>query len=222
MLADDLQATRRRVIDELESRALARGETSARGQSLRLGEFVDELVGALRGDHDHHIDGETVIAGTADPAAERAELRLVYDYVVEQVEANRLIASPAELVALFEWCTHAERGRLLAENRCLSALLDGVEEGAAVITPNGRITYINRRAAHVLHEACGLARDEVVGKIYTELGIHKELGMTKLPSELVARARAGDSFEVVAWGRTKQNKLQAVYGPTAMSTRWRR
>jgi len=218
LLADDLETTRRRAIDELECRALARAETPASGRLSRLGVFVDELVGALRRDHDHHdhgdIDkGEVVIATAADPATERTELRMVYDYVIEQVEARRLIASPAELVVATEWCTHAERGRLLAENRCLSALLDGVEEGTVVITPSGRIAYINRRAAQVLYEARGLTRDEVVGKIYTDLGVHDELGVTRVPSELVARAREGESFEVVAWGRTKQNMMRAVYRP---------
>jgi signal transduction histidine kinase len=171
--------------------------------------YVDELVGVLqRG----HVEGEShVVKATTDPTTERTELRLVYDYVVDQIEKHRLNASPVDLAVATEWYEWAERGRLLAENRYLSALLDGVEESALAITPHGRIAYINRRAAQVLYEGCGLMRDEVVGEIYSELGVHEQLGFARSPSDLLKRARAGGSSELVAWGRAKESTVQAVY-----------
>jgi len=211
LLADDLEGARGRLIGDLEGRALARRQAPASGRLSRWGAFVDGLVGVLRRGQ---FDCESpIVAPAADLATERTELRLVHDYVLEQIEARRLNASPVELAAVCDWCTCAERGRLVAENRHLSALLDGVEESTIIIAPNGRIDYLNQRASQVLYEECGLARDDVVGKFCWDLGLPDQLRIVKSASELLERARAGESLEVAAWGRAKQNKLRAVYGP---------
>jgi signal transduction histidine kinase len=209
LLADDLESDRQRIVDELGHRAIG-PQTGPDGRSSRLAAHVDELVRALR---HGRVEGGSVIAATAaDPETERAELRLLFDYIIDGVAAHRLNASPAELAVASEWYAGAERRRLLAENRYLAALLDGVDASAAIIAPNGRVSYINQRAGQVLYETCGLSRDEVVGQIYSELGIHELLGLAPSPGELLLRARSGESTEVVVWGRTKKATLQAVYG----------
>jgi PAS domain S-box-containing protein len=210
MLADVLDAGRRQVVDELERRE-RQLEPPRSGRRAQLTALVDDLVETLkRGRSD---EPPTPHIAPTNGTSDRSEVELVRNYVVEEAEHHDWEASPAELVLVSDWCSSADLRRLSHENEQLSALLNDVEESTVVVAPDGRVLYLNRRAAQGLHDVTGLQPDQIIGRIYTELGVHDELGISRSPEELLTLARAGDSFEVTAWGRERKNKVSAVYAP---------
>jgi signal transduction histidine kinase len=213
MLANVLDAGRERAIAELERRAAVTEGPGmpARGRRERLNAYVGELIGVLRrGGLD---DKTSLAAATVEPALERQERELVRRFAIEQIEQHPTETSREEQLIVLEWASQSDRRRLLEHNQRLRALLDGIDEGAAILAPDGRILYVNRRVAHVLYEASGIAPDEIVGKTPAELELPSDLGIARPADELLSLARAKDSFEVVAWGRAKENRFDALYAP---------
>jgi len=213
MLANVLDADREHVVAEIERcAAVTEGPGSpAVGRRDRLNAYVGELIGVLRRGG---VDEQTPLAtATVDPALERQERELVRRFAIEQIEQQPTETSGAERLIVSEWASVSDRRRLLEQNQRLRALLDGVDESTSILSRDGRFLYVNRRAARVLHEACGAAPDEIVGKTPAELGVPNDLGIVRPAEELLSLARAKDSFEVVAWGRAKENHFDALYSP---------
>jgi PAS domain S-box-containing protein len=210
MLADVLDAARRQVVDELE-REERQLKPPRVGRRAQLTALVDDLVETLKRGRPREPPPPRITTGNG--SIERSEQELVRNYVITEAERHDLDASPTELVLVSDWASSADRRRLRDENERLSALLDGVEESTVIVAPDGRVLYLNRRAAQALHEITGLQPEQIVGRVYTELGVHDELGISRRPDELLALARAGDSFEVTAWGRERRNRVSAVYAP---------
>jgi PAS domain S-box-containing protein len=210
MLADVLDVARRQVVDELERRE-RQLKPPRIGRRPQLTALVDDLVKTLKRGQPGEPSPPRSAMGNG--SIERSEQELVRNYVVEEAEHHDLEASPAELLLVSDWASSAERRRLHDQNERLSALLDGVEESTVVLAPDGRVLYLNRRAAQALHEITGLQPEQIIGRVYNELGVHDELGISRRPEELLELARAGDSFEVTAWGRERKNKFSAVYAP---------
>ncbi len=214
MLADVLDADRDHVIDELERRAavIEGPGMPAVGRRERIQAYVGELIEALRcGGFDPKTP--PTATGVVDPAFERQERELLCGYAFEQIERHPGPTSREERTIVSQWASVSDRRRLLEQNRRLRALLDGIDEGTAVLAPDGRILYVNRRTAHVLHEACGVAPEEIVGRTPAEIEVPSELGIARPTEELLSLARAKDSFEVVVWGRAKEIRYEALYEP---------
>src|SRR5262245_19170921 len=96
-------------------------------------------------------------------------------YVIEQIEHRRFEASFDEMAVVFAWTVAAERARLQERVHRLSALLDSIDETAIVLSPDGRVRYVNRPGQKILHDFLGLAPQEVMGKTVAELGIPANL-----------------------------------------------
>jgi signal transduction histidine kinase len=213
MLSNVLDARRGQVVAELERRAAATEGPGmpAVGRRDRLNAYVDELIVALRRGG---VDEQTPLAATTvDPAFERQERELLRRFALEQIEQHPTETSPQERFIVSQWASLSDRRRLLEQNQRLRTLLDGIDESTAILAPDGRILYVNRHAAQVLYEACGVAPDEIVGKAPAEINIPNEFGIARPVDELLSLARAKDSLEVVAWGRAKENHFDALYAP---------
>jgi PAS domain S-box-containing protein len=210
-IADAVEEAENQLIDELEARA-RRTEAwpwQAVGLRGRLRALVRSLVETLRLGRAEH--GGSIVDSIGD--VDTLERGLLCACLVERVEQGRLSASPAELVLISRWVWTAERARVSEENRRLRALLDRVDDDAALLGPEARVLYVNRRAAQSLRDEVGVAPENIVGKTPSELGVPEDLVIGGSPERMLEIARAGDSFEVVAAGRTKENNLSAIYGP---------
>ena len=148
-----------------------------------------------------------------DPVLELRERELVRDYVIEEIEQRHLDASPSESAIVADWVGKMDRDSLREENRRLRALLDGVQESAALLGPDGRILYCNRMALRRLRARIGVPRGEIIGRTPAELGVTGELVIGRSIDELVPLARAHESVETTAWGRTYEARFDAVYKP---------
>src|SRR5262249_40550743 len=132
------------------------------GRTQRLNSLFDELIAALRY---AGVDGQAPpVPAVVDSAFDSEERELVRRYIIEHIEQHQLEASATEAAIVSEWAGSTELRRVREENHQLRALLDGVDEGTVILTPEARFTYVNRRAAHVLSRECGIAGDQIVGK----------------------------------------------------------
>jgi signal transduction histidine kinase len=216
MLADVLDGARDQLADELERRAAAAEPTElpTAARRKRLGALVQEVIEGLRGgDLDHPARPALAPAAFTDFALELLEREIVKHYLLEQIEERHLEASPHETALVAEWPAHAERAHLREQSRRLGALLDGVQESATLLTPDGRVLYCNLNARETLREVLGARRVDVVGKTAAEIGIPSELIFARSSDELTTLARGRESFEITAWGRMKEGHFEAIYGP---------
>ena len=135
MLVQVLESNRRQVVDELERRA--RLQTPPRAaRRAQWNALVDDLVRALEGGLVD--DPWPTTPGGADASRERSDRELVRSYLVEVAGRHDLEASPAEMTVVGDWCCSADRRALLDVNRHLGALLDGIDESAVTLAPDGR------------------------------------------------------------------------------------
>src|SRR5262249_15492370 len=91
-------------------------------------------------------------------------------------------------------------------------LLDEVDESTAILAPGGRFLYVNRHAAQLLHDSCGVPLDKIVGNTAEELAVPDVLGLTRADDVLML-ARTQGKLEVDAWRRTIENQFAALYAP---------
>jgi PAS domain S-box-containing protein len=211
MLADILEGAREQVVDEFEHRVEATEPfvIPTAGRHDRLNALVEDLIRTLRS---AGVDNQApVVSTTIDPTIAHSERNLLREYVIEQVQKRQIEASPTDLMVISEWVNSADLCRLRGEERQLRALLDGVNESAAVFAPDGRMLYVNRRAILLLNEATGVAPEAIVGKTPAELGVPDELGINRSPAEMLALARTGEPFEREIWGRLREHKFNLVY-----------
>jgi hypothetical protein len=210
MLADALEGMRGRLVAELERRSAVavRIESPTFDRRERLDTFVGQIIEALRGRAP--CDAASV-QPMGEPDVELREHGLVQSYLHELTEQGRLEVSPSENAIVDGWRCAADCNCLREQNRRLGTLLNGVQEGAVILAPDGRLLYCNPRAAHVLYESAGVPGAALVGKTPDEIGISSEQLMGRPLSGLVDLARAHRSFEVSAWGRAKEAQLEAIY-----------
>jgi signal transduction histidine kinase len=213
MLADFLEANRAQLVREIESRA-AREEplyVSAKERHLRVEALFGELSQALRrGSFNPPTRSR---ASPLEAEAEAHERELMCRELVEQTEHLVAPATLREMVIVSEWALVGERTRVREHERQLSVLLEDVDEGALLFSPDARILYANREAARVMHELTGAPMNEIIGKTGAELGVPAELGPGLPADELVAKGRAAVSSEVLVHERWRQNKFGAIYAP---------
>jgi hypothetical protein len=72
-----------------------------------------------------------------------------------------------DMVIVSDWAWSAERERLRERDHWLSNLLDGIDEAAAVFSTDGRIVYVNREGARIMHEVTGVSPDGIVGRAFS-------------------------------------------------------
>src|SRR5262249_36696336 len=176
-----------------------------------LNALFDELISALRYGG---VDEQAPLVGaTVDSERDRQERELMRRYVIELIEQHQLEASPTEAALVSEWASNTERRRLREENSRLRTLLDGVDEGTVVLTPDCRFVYVNRRAAQVLRQECGVAQDQIIGKTPDEIGVPSALSLGCPGDEMLTMARSNHTHETVSWGRAKESRFDAIYAP---------
>ena len=218
MLADALDGARTRVVDECERRARVTepfGQAAVRRRG-RLDALVGDLITTLRSGG---VSSQApAVPMTLDPELDHSERTLVLSDVIEQIERHELEASPPEIRVASEWAAEFDARYWHERSRQLSLLVDGVEECATVLAADGRILFLNRRATQVLHEICGVAPDEIVGKTFAQVGATTALGLGRSSEGLLELAREREPFEVEARGRTRRNQLSALYGPDGATT----
>jgi PAS domain S-box-containing protein len=212
MLAELLGSARERWVAELE-----RGPTGAAMSSLReatrhrhIDELVGELIWAL-GHYDVEAPARSAGPASTTDGAELVERRLVRRQVLEQIEHKRLQATPRDIAIVSDWTGESQRQRLCAENRRLRALLNGVEESAILLAPDGRIIYANARAIERLHQGVGVSRDEIIGRTAQELGVPCEFEIGRPFDQILTLARKHESFQMNVWGRAKEGQFDALY-----------
>jgi signal transduction histidine kinase len=212
MLADVLEGMRGRVVDELARRAAVAGGPPPPGldERARLDALVRQVIEALRSGTPG--DGSAPLFD-GDPERALAEHELVARYLAEQIEHGRFAGESSDTVVVDRWRCQADRSCLREQSRRLAALLDGVYESAAMLAPDGRILYCNRRAAQALREKAGVPRSQIIGRTPEALGVPIDLFVGHPVGDLVGLARAHQSFETNAWGRTAETQFDAIYEP---------
>lgn len=213
MLADVLEGLRGRFVEELDRRAAMREWPSLpdAGRRSRLDELIRQVIESLR----NGAPGDGVsAAGPAgiDPEVALAEHALVERFLIDEIQRRSLAVGPSDRAIVDGWRRYADFQSLREQNRRLNSLLDDVHESAAVLGPDGRVLYVNRRAAHALREAARLPRHELLGKTLDELGVPMELFVGRPVSDLVGMAKAHETLETMAWGRAREAQFEAIYG----------
>ncbi len=212
MLGEYLESRRREVVAEIASWVVSveRTDLLERERNGRLDGLVGELITAL---------SHGGVAGThgSEPTLREAETEtrereLVERDVIDHIARKHVDATLDEIAILTDWACAGERKRLRVECRQLSALLDAVDEIATVYTSDGRLQYVNRRAAERIHETTGVPTDAILGKAAPELGLPRELGGCS-SDELLSMAREERAIEANLWGRWKEGRFRAIYGP---------
>jgi PAS domain S-box-containing protein len=211
MLADLLERTRDRTVEDLDRRTASGGSTEppAGSRRRRLDGLLEDLIGALR------RGGEALrqpIAPFAYPGRELRERELLGRHLIEQIAEGRLEASPAETAIVARWGVEADRARLRDQNDRLRALLDDVEESAALFGPDGRILYCNTRSCERVREELGLPRGELLGKTPAELGVPPEIVIGRPIEELKQLGHRRETFEMTVGGRLKEGRFNSIYG----------
>ncbi len=211
MLEDVLDGMRDRLVEELAHR-LARIEPPSRpahDQRARLHRDVAQVIEALRRGGP---DGSAASAAVDDPERELDEHELVERFLLEQAAktGDRTRATEV-LIAL--WRYEADCRCLREQTRRLAMLLDEMKDGAAILAPDTRVLYCNRRAAQGLRELAGIRGGDIIGKTPAELGLPLEhlVGRPVVDLEALARARA--SFELSTAARANETQFDALYRP---------
>jgi len=211
MLADALEGMRGHLVDELARRlALAAFPSPpAAARRARLDRDVGQVIEALR---DGGSDGSLASSVIDDPEREMDEHALVEAFLLEQA-ARKGQRTRATEDAIARWRCAADSHCLHEQNRRLAMLLDEVNEGAAVLAPDGRILYCNRRAAQGLRELAGIRRGDLVGRRPDELGLPFEHLVGRPVADLAALGRTRASFQLQTAGRANETQFDAVYEP---------
>ncbi len=211
MLADVLDGMRDRLVDEL-ARRLARIEPPSRpapDRRTRLNRDVAEVIEALRRGGPDDAGASPAVD---DPDREIDEHEVVERVLLEQAAKTGDRTRATEIVLAW-WRCEADRHCLREQTRRLAMLLDEIHEGAAVLAPDARLLYCNRRAAQGLRELAGIRYGDIIGKTPDELGLPLEhlVGRPVVDLEALARARA--SFELSTAARANETQFDALYRP---------
>ena len=212
MLAAFLDSNKEVLVRTVEPRAAAEEPLGlAAERRARLEAILEELIQALRGGG---MNGPTrTPASPRHTAVECRERELIRHGVTELIEQRGEQATFGEGMIVSDWASSADRERLREHDHWLSVLLDGVDDSALIFSTEGRIEYVNRKGASVLHDATAVPPDEIVGKTGAELAAPRELAFGLPPDELVAKARANASDESHHFGRWRDTRFGAVYAP---------
>jgi signal transduction histidine kinase len=210
MLADVLEGMRGRLVEEL-TRRLALSEPPSRSltaRRARLDRQVGQVIEALRrGGPD---DATALVV--EDPERELEEHEMVERFLLEQVaKAGSATCETDGVIA--RWRCEADRRCLREQTRRLGMLLDGVDEATAILAPDARILYTNRRASQTLRKLASVPRGAIVGRTPGELGLPFERLVGRPVTDLAGLGRAHASFALAVPGRANETQFDAFYQP---------
>ncbi len=206
MLGQYLESSRREVVAEISSYVTSVDATGlfGRERSARLDGLVGELITALR--HGGVADTQGPEPTVREAETETREREVVQRDVIHHITRKHVDATLDEIAIVADWAGASERRRLRTECHRLCALLDAVDEIATVYASDGRLQYVNRRAAERIHETSGVPADAIIGKTATELGLPHELGGCSC-DELLSMARE-ESHRGQPLGTLEGGKIQ--------------
>jgi PAS domain S-box-containing protein len=208
MLADFVLTHKDELVRQVELRAAAdEGPGLAKGRHGRITALVEELIEALRFGN---ASSAPPAAMGRDEALKCHERSLIRQETVSEVVGHSLAVPPGEIVIAYDWASTPTRRRLEERARRLSDLLDDVNEHAVIVTPDGRIEYLNRRAASFVNRATGVPTDQLLGKTGRELGLAEEIDFSSQPRRIQALARQRASREEQMLGRWHRTKYRAI------------
>ena len=208
MLADFVIAHKEQLIQRAELHAAAdEGPGPAEGRHGRVGALVEELIEALRcGGGSPAPQTDTV----RDAAVKYHERSLIREETVSEVVRRSLTVPPREMVVLSDWASASNRRHLEERARRLSDLLDDIHDAAVIVTPDGRIEYLNRPAGLFLREATDVPMDQLLGKTGSELGLPEDIDFSSHPERIQALARQRASREELMAGRWWKTRYRAI------------
>jgi signal transduction histidine kinase len=211
MLATFLEAHREELLRGVKSRQADDGELALRARESL--EQIDALMGSLikslqQGDASK---GSTV-SGVSDGAVEFAQRHLLRREVLAQIEQRGMKVEMEEMAILSDWIYAADRDRMAKQYRRLCELLDDTNDAAAILAPDGRFEYVNRRLARELHETLGVPPAQVLGETPAQLRFPPSYSTRSIDClQELARSHASEEF---LWqGRWKEGQLKAIYAP---------
>jgi PAS domain S-box-containing protein len=104
---------------------------------------------------------------------------------------------------------------LRAQNRMLAALLDALQDQVVLVGDAGQLLYANRAAAEALHEATGVAPDEIIGRDARELGLPPDFIRAVEEEQATVRRGVEVTAEVLFpspnGGRWHEHKVSPIY-----------
>ena len=217
MLAEVLERSRDQVVDELERRAAVTESTelliSRPPQAPRRFRRGGDRRPLPRGGRRSDAGAEPLAPFDESARSNCANASWCGATSSNRSSSRRSQASPSETAIVAEWVGHADRKRLREQNQRLCALLDAVEDSAALFGPDGRILYCNRRAFQGLRDTIGAPAPRDHRPNASRARRPRRAG--DRPSHRRAGA-AGARARVVrddAWGRAKEGQFDAVYRP---------
>ena len=170
---------------------------------------VAEVIAALRRGGP---DDSTASLAVDDPDRELDEHEIVARFLLEQAAKTGDRTRATEVVIAW-WRCEADRRCLREQTRRLAMLLDEMDEGAALLAPNARLLYCNRRAAQELRAVAGVRQGEMIGKTLDELGLPLEHLVGRPVVDLESLGRARSSFELSTAARANETQFDAIYQP---------
>jgi PAS domain S-box-containing protein len=211
VLAEFLLEQKQELVRQVERRAAAdEGHGQAERCHSQVNALVEELVETLQ-----RADGSRgPPAGTGrDAALQCLERSLIRDETVSEVVSRSLQIPPREMAILSDWASASnERAHRLSD------LLDDSHEAAVIISPDGRIEYLNRAAALFVHEATGVRMDQLLGKTGSELGLPEDIDFSLNPERIQALARqrgSREEFMAGRWWKTRYRAISSANGDLA-------
>jgi PAS domain S-box-containing protein len=208
MLAEFVLEHKGELVAQVALHAAAdEGPSRAKGRHGRVNALVEELVETLK----HANGAHATQANTArDAALQSHERSLIRDEAVSAIVSRSLAVPPNEMVILSDWAAASNQRRLEERARRLSDLLDDLHEAAVIVTPDGRIEYLNRLAATFLHGVSGVPMDQLLGKTGRELGLPRDMDFSNHPERIQALARQRASREEYLAGRWWRTRYRAI------------
>jgi PAS domain S-box-containing protein len=227
MLAEFVVAHKQELVEQVALHAAAdEGPGPAKGRANRVNALVEELIATLQrsdgspapqADTGQRSDGSPAPQADTgrDGAIQCHERSLIRDETVSAVVSQSLTVPPSEMAVLSDWASAPNQHRLEERARRLSDLLDDIHEAAVIVTPDGRIEYLNRLAALFVHDATGVPMDQLLGKTGRELGLPEDVDFSSHPEmvQTLARQRASrEEFMAGRWWKTRYRAISSEGG----------
>ena len=110
---------------------------------------------------------------------------------------------------LSEWAFSMELRRVREENHRLRTLLDAVDEGAVILSPDRHFVHVNHYAAQMLRRECGISEGQIIGRIPDEIGV--PLSLARPGDEMLTMARTSESWNLSAGdGQRRVSSMQCM------------
>src|SRR5262245_9472729 len=206
MLTEFLERNRSEILQYIEARATEDGHLSST-RTQRHSELVEELISTLRNGASPLRSG--ALHGSRGTGIQHDDRELIRGVVIEEAIRQSSV-SVEDSVLVSDWAFAAERRQLRDGYRCLSELLDDIDDGVGIISAEGRIEYLNKPLALDLRNVTGVPADEIIGSTVAELGLPPEHCLSREAGELMALGHRSASDKRLVLGRWKQTRFKSL------------